>query len=239
VRPILLVRNDPVDTLGVAPQAFEEAGASVHVLDALDPDAPRPALDEISGVVMFGGSMNVDETDAHPFLKEGRDLTREAVERGVPYLGVCLGAQVLARAFDRPVFPAPVREVGFEPIRMDPAGAGDPLLSHYRDHDRVFQWHQDTLEPPEGSVLLATGDAVRIQAYRMGDLAWGIQFHFEVDMPEIELWLDDFGRHADLKRTWGKSGEEVRAEVARLLPDHQVKGREVFRRFADVVRGVA
>jgi GMP synthase (glutamine-hydrolysing) len=236
VKPVLFVRNEAFETFGIARGAFEPTGVPVQVFDAIDADAPRPSLDDVSGVVMFGSAYNVDDTDRHPFLKEIRDLTREAVERGIPYLGICLGAQVLARALDRPVPLAPVREVGFEPVHPTPAAAGDTLVSHYADGDLVFQWHQDTFELPEGAELLATGDAVALQAYRLGDVTWGVQWHFEIDRAEIETWLDAFSAEADLLADWGKTPEAVRAEADALLAGHEAKGAETFRRFAEVVR---
>jgi GMP synthase (glutamine-hydrolysing) len=236
MRPVLLVQNDPVETFGVAPAALADAGVDVRVLDATDPGAPRSQLDEVAGIVMFGGSMNVDDTNEHPFLKENVDLTREAVQRGVPYLGICLGAQMLARALDRPVVRAPAKELGFEPVHPTAAANEDRLLAHYEDGDMVFHWHQDTLELPDGGVLLATGDRVPIQAFRVGELAWGVQFHFEIDGPEIDLWLDDASQFMDLKEVWGKTPAEIRDESARFLPRHEALGRTVFRRFAEVVR---
>ena len=234
MRPLLLVRNDPVETFGVAVRALVDAGAEVITLDATDPEAPRPALDELSGVIMFGGTMNVDEVDEHPFLKENRDLTREAIDRGVPYLGICLGAQMLARALDAPVRRAEVKEVGFEPVRPLPAAAADPLLSVWSDGDMVFQWHQDTMALPAGAEQLATGDRIDVQAYRVGERAWATQFHFEIDAAEVDLWLDEASQFMDLKEVWGKSPAEVRAEAHRYIAGHEAKGSEMFARFAEV-----
>ncbi|MEP6476833.1 MAG: type 1 glutamine amidotransferase [Actinomycetota bacterium] len=236
MEPVLFVRNDTFETFGLARSAFEPTGVRVEVFDAIDPAAPRPSLADVSGVVMFGSSHNVDETDAHPFLKEIRDLTREAVERGLPYLGICLGAQVLARALDRPAPLAPRREVGFEPVRPTEAAGGDRLLSHYADGDPVFQWHQDTFELPDGAELLATGDAVPLQAYRVNDVTWGVQWHFEIDRAEVDLWLDAFSAEGDLEATWGKSSAEVRREADQHMAAHEARGAETFRRFAEVVR---
>jgi GMP synthase (glutamine-hydrolysing) len=235
MRPILLVRNDAVDTLGLAADALADAGAPLLVWEALDSSAPVPRLDDVGGVVMFGGTMNVDDVDEYPFLKEGRDLTREAVDRGVPYLGVCLGAQMLARALDRPVFRAPVKEIGYEPLHPTPAAAADALVAHYDDGDMVFHWHQDTMDLPSGGRLLATGDRIAVQGYRVGDAAWGLQFHFEIDADELELWLEEASAAEDVRAVWGKSPAEIRAEARRHQRTHERKGREVFHRFADVV----
>ena len=231
MKPVLLVQNDPVDTYGVAVRALTGAGAELVLLDATDPNAPRPSLDDVSAVVMFGGTMNVDEVDEHPFLKENRDLTREAFAREIPYLGVCLGAQMLARTLDTPVRRADVKEIGFEPLRPLPAAIDDPLLSVWDDGDLVFQWHQDTMDLPPGAELLATGDRIPVQAYRVGDRAWATQFHFEIDDAELALWLDEV-RDLDLKGEWGKSHDQMRAEATTHMAAHEAKGTEMFARFA-------
>jgi GMP synthase (glutamine-hydrolysing) len=239
VKPVLVVRNDDVDTFGITRSALEEAGVRLLTIDAWD-DGGWPAIGEVGGIVMLGGSMNVDETGRHPYLARDRDLAARAVEEGVPYLGLCLGAQLLARALGSPVLPGPVPELGFEPLRPTEAAARDPILSHYRDGDMVFHWHEDTLELPDGAVLLASGDRIAAQAFRVGDRAWGIQFHLEVDAAEIDLWLDaaEAGGE-DLPGRWGKPADRVRAESERLVAAHEAKGRMAFRRFAEVVRAAS
>ncbi len=91
----------------------------------------------------------------------------------------------------------------------------------------------DTFEPPAGATLLATGDHVRHQAFRVGERAWGIQWHLEIDRPELESWLDIFGMEGDLLTEWGKSAEEVRAEADRSWPRTKQRGRELFTRFTN------
>lgn len=235
-RPILFVRCDPLETFGTALQGVLAAGAEVEVWEALDPDARTPDLDRVGGIVVFGSSYNVEHADEQPFIRELRRLTLEAVERNIPYLGVCFGAQVLAWSLGAAVGRAPVREVGFEPIRPLPAAVRDPLLGHYQDGDMVFQWHMDTFELPQGAELLIRGQRVVHQAYRVDPRAWGVQYHLEIDGEEIRDWLEAFGRSADLKTTWGKSETEILAEAARYLSEHERKGRETFRRFAEIVR---
>ncbi len=103
----------------------------------------------------------------------------------------------------------------------------------------VFEWHMDTFELPVGADLLATGDLVRHQAFRVGDRAWGVQWHLEIDRPELESWLEIFGKEGDLLSEWGKSAEEVRAEADAFMETHEARGRELFTRFAGVVREAA
>src|SRR5438093_1495119 len=155
MEPILLVRCDAFETYGVAPSALAAAGATTRIWDAVDPAAERPDLADASGVVVFGSTSNVEHADERPFIKEVADLTHEAVERGVPFLGLCFGAQILAWALGADVIKARVRELGFEPIRALPAAADDPVLSPYGDGDPVFHWHEDTFQLPEGATLLA------------------------------------------------------------------------------------
>jgi GMP synthase (glutamine-hydrolysing) len=232
MEPILLVRCDPEETFGIAPSALETAGAPTVIWEALD-GGPRPSLDGVSGVVLFGSSYNVEHADEQPFIKEARELTLDALERGVPYLGICFGAQMLAWSLDEAVLKAPVREVGYEPVRPEAAAASDPLVAHYADGDHVFQWHMDTFALPDGATLLATGDRVANQAYRVGDRAWGIQWHFEIDRREIDMWLGSF-EQADgpLEAAWGKAGSVVREEAGRYQQRHEELGRAVFGRFA-------
>ena len=236
MKPILFVRCDAVDTLGLAPGAVRAGGADVRLWDTVDPDAMRPSLDEVGGVVLFGSTYNVEHADDQPFIKEVRELTLEAIDRGTPFLGVCFGAQVLAWALDADVGKAPSREVGFEPVRTYPGTDTDPLLGHYRDGNMVFHWHEDTFALPNDAELLASGHHVHNQAFRVGERTWGVQWHFEVDRAELEHWLDTFSAEGDLKTDWGKSTDEVRAEADVFLADHEVRGRELFARFVGVVR---
>ena len=235
MKPLLLVRNDGFETYGLAVPALRSAGADLLLVDAFEGQL-LPALSEVAGVVMLGGTANADQVDRHPFLLDDRTLTRQAVDAGVPFLGICLGAQILARALDRPVVKAARRELGFEPIHPTEAAGDDLLLSAFADGDRVFQWHQDTFDLPDGATLLATGEDVPHQAYRVGERAWGIQFHFEVDGAELEEWLDEADALMNLEATWGKSSDEIRVEAKEHMAAHEDRGREVFRRFVEVVR---
>ena len=233
MKPVLLIGHDENETFGVAPTALSASG--VEVLEHRSGfDRSLPLVDDVAGILLFGGSMNVDMTDTFPFLAEERSYVRKAVDTGIPYLGICLGAQMLARAMDRMVYPAGVREIGFNVLHPTPEAADDPLLSVFRDGDRVFHWHEDTFELPEGATLLATGDQVRVQAFRFGELAWGMQFHFEVDRSEMEQWFRSAGE--DVVKAWGSTTVNLLEEADRWLEAQEARAREVFGRFADVVR---
>lgn len=234
--PILLVRNDAYESFGVAPGALASAGVDLVTVDATRPDSQLPTLDRVAAVVMFGGTANIPRAEDHPYLARVRDLAREALDREIPYLGLCLGSQLLAWACGVPVVRGPVREVGFEPVRRTPEAKADPLLSFLEEEEIVLQWHEDTHELPDQATLLVTGDRVPVQGYRVGELAWGLQFHAEVDAWELEWWLGIADAELDLAGTWGKSADEIRAEAREHMARQEERGRELFRRFADLVR---
>jgi len=234
MKPVLCIRNDPDDTLGITAAVLGEAGVPLVRVDAFEPDVRWPQLEEIGGLIVFGGEMNVDDTDRHPVLLTQRALTRRAVDAGLPVLGICLGAQMLARAFDARVYRAPVRELGFKPVRVTEVGQEDALLVAFHTGDRVFQWHEDTFDLPAGAELLVAGDDVPIQAFRLGRTAWGVQFHFEVDAEGVEAWL----RVAEptLSRVWKRTADEVREELRTHLDGQQRRSRVLLAAFADQVR---
>ena len=236
MRPVLLIGHDENETFGLAPVGLGESGLEVLRHHALK-DRLLPALGEVSGIVVFGGAMNVDMTDRYPFLVDERAYVRAAVDSGIPYLGICLGAQMLARAMDREVYPAGVRELGFNVLHTTPEATPDPLMSVFREGDMVFHWHEDTFDLPDGATILATGEEVHLQAFRIGRLAWGAQFHFEIDRSELDAWLEAAGE--DVVLAWGKTSARVTEEADRHLPLQEARARELFRRFGEVVRAAA
>ena len=234
---ILFVRCDKADSFGVAPAAVEATGAILRVWDAIVENGLRPTLDDVDGVVVFGSTFNMEHADEQPFIKETSDLMREAMGRRIPLLGVCFGGQLLAWTLDAEVGRSPVREVGFEPIHPTRDAVDDVLFSHLMDGDMAFQWHLDTFALPQDAKLLMTGDQVTNQAFRVGDLAWGTQFHLEVNGPEIEYWLEEFRYLGDLETEWGKSPQRVREESVRHMKEHEDRGREIITRFTLLAAG--
>jgi GMP synthase (glutamine-hydrolysing) len=237
MKPVLLIRNDWFESFGVAPGALARGGVDLLTVDVTKADAELPDLEDVSGIVTFGGTVNVDQVDSHPQLGIVRGYTQQAIEGGTPYLGICLGSQILARALDEPVVKGPVKEVGFEPIRMTDEAADDALFGVLMPEEIVLHWHEDTHELPPGATLLATAERIPVQAYRIGDAAWGVQFHCEVDAVEFDWWIATASQQMDLERVWGKSPETLREEAARHMARQEARGRAIFTRFAEVVRG--
>jgi len=150
---------------------------------------PRP-LDAYDAVLVFGGAMHADEVQHHPWLREENLFLHRLLDLHTPVLGICLGAQLLAKAAHAPVHPAGESEIGWYPVELTEHATDDPLLGQLPPSFDAFQWHYYTHELPSGAVELARS-SVCTQAFRLGDSAWGVQFHPEVTLQQIEGWLED------------------------------------------------
>jgi GMP synthase (glutamine-hydrolysing) len=171
-------------------EVAEEEGHAVEEWSvAWEKPLSRP-LDDYDAVFVFGGAMHADQDDRHPWLREEALVLQRILDVRIPVLGVCLGAQLLARAAHARVGPASQPEIGWFPVELTEAAADDPVLSRLPERFDAFQWHYYTYEVPSGAVELARSEACT-QAFRLGDAAWAVQFHPEVTLRQIERWIAD------------------------------------------------
>jgi GMP synthase-like glutamine amidotransferase len=185
------------------------------------------------GLVVMGGPMSADRDDGFPTRRQELALLAEAVELGLPTLGVCLGAQLLAAATGgRVLSGARGPEIGWAPVRFAPAAADDLLLCSVPDELSVLHWHGDTFDLPPGGVLLASNARYAHQAFRIGPRAWGFQFHLEVDRSAVAAFVDAFGTElAAVGTTADTLLDATPAELAHL----EMHRRPVLARFAALV----
>ncbi len=141
--------------------------------------------------------MNVYEEDKYPFLKDENEFLKEAIEKDLPILGFCLGAQLIAKAKGAIVKQAPEKEIGWFKISLNSNGLNDPLFQDFPEEIDVFQWHGDTFEIPEGAHKLAESEICPNQAFRIGNNIYGLQFHVEVTEEMIQQWLDAYQDEID------------------------------------------
>jgi GMP synthase (glutamine-hydrolysing) len=149
----------------------------------------RP-LDAYGAVLVFGGAMHADQDDHHPWLREENFFLQRLLDLDKPVLGICLGAQLLAKAAHAPVHPAREPEIGWLRVDLLDDAHDDLLLSRLPASFDAFQWHYYTHGVPSGAVELARS-RVCTQAFRLGETAWGVQFHPEVTFEQIEGWMTD------------------------------------------------
>ncbi len=147
-----------------------------------------PDAASLAALVVLGGPMAVYEAVDHPHLIAEQHLLEAAVSRGVPVLGICLGAQLLAAALGGRVYPGPAPEIGFGEVKLTDGSDGDPLIGPAGPKFPAFHWHGDTFDLPEGAVHLAATKAYPHQAFRVGERAWGLQFHVELDRSLAREW---------------------------------------------------
>jgi GMP synthase (glutamine-hydrolysing) len=191
---------------------------------------PRP-IDEYGAVFVFGGAMHADQDDHHPWLRDENFFIQRLLDLRHPLLGVCLGAQLIAKACHAPVGPASEPEIGWCEIELLPDAQTDPLLGALPERFEGFQWHHYTYGVPAGGVELARS-AVCTQAFRLGEAAWGIQFHAEVTLRQILGWIDEAGHELS-----GPPAKLV-AETEQRIGEWNELGRRLCSGFLEVAERV-
>jgi GMP synthase-like glutamine amidotransferase len=175
---------------GVFDEAVEAAGHALERWQVPAGGAPDVAR-SYDAVMVFGGSQHPDQDDRFAWLGHEEEFLREVIAERVPVFGVCLGAQMLARAAGAAVGPAREPEIGWFDVSLTPAGATDAVLGVLPSSATVFQWHHYTFALPPGGTALAKSE-ICAQAFRLdGQPAWGIQFHAEVTRDMVSAWIDD------------------------------------------------
>jgi GMP synthase-like glutamine amidotransferase len=225
---VAVVRHVAHEGPGLVADVLAAAGLAPELV-RMDEGEPLPGLDEVGdldGLVVLGGPMGVHDDDAHPWLADERRLLAAAVDAGIGVLGICLGAQQLAAALGAPVTTGTLPEVGPGSVVLTAAGRRDPLFGpEYgglgSPEVACVHWHGDTFELPAGAVHLAATRAYPHQAFRVGERAYGLQFHVEVDGPLAAGW----GPHLPA----GVVLDPLR------LAEVTATGRRVLGRFAELV----
>lgn len=194
-----------------------------------------PALSTYAGLLVLGGAMGPGDDDACPWLPATRALLADAVAAEVPAFGICLGAELLVVACGgRVLRGAQGPELGVLEVEMTDEAAADPVLSCLPVRPRVLQWHwEEMAELPAGAVLLATSEAYRHQAFRLGALAWGVQGHPEVTPDIAASWARE---DSPLLLAAGRRPEDLVREVTESSGELEATWRPVAEQFAAVVR---
>jgi GMP synthase (glutamine-hydrolysing) len=211
----------------------------VEFVEWVPPDnGTAPELDGFDAVMAFGGSMHVDQEEKHPWLRAEKALLREALERGTPLLGVCLGAQLVAEVAGARPHRAAAPEIGWYRVDVTDEGRDDPLIGPLAPEFEVMQWHAYESPLPAGATALARNSAC-LQAFRLADRpAWGLQFHAEVRAADADSWLNEFYDDYDAVAT-GLDPDVIRAETKERIGAQNELGRELAARFVDEARAWA
>lgn len=228
---LLLVKNIDREGPGLLTELLAQHNISYDLIEA---NEPIPSPTGYKAMIVYGGPASANDTDDRIVNELSR--VREAIEFNIPYLGVCLGMQVLVKAAGGAVVPGKVKEIGFftenKPYEVALTGTGrsDPLFTGLADRLRVFQLHGETVELTPDVALLATGETCEMQIVRVGECAYGIQSHFEVTLDMLALWA----KHDPDLQPLGE--EQLLADLNAFLGDYTNTGKTLFTNFLRIAK---
>ncbi len=224
---VLVIENYPKTTLGLVGEALAEANAECRTLRTHAGDTLPSSPDGFDALIMLGGAQDALDDANHPYLRDEAALARAFGEADKAVLGICLGAQILARGYGaRNILGRPL-EFGWHEVRATDAGRADPVLAAMGEAAPIFHWHLDTFTLPPGAEHLATSAMTPMQAFRLGRAVYGIQFHFEAGTKLVANWTRDFAaeieeyapdwfaRHPEEARRHGSAADATGLALAR------------------------
>ncbi|TPJ30103.1 type 1 glutamine amidotransferase [Mesorhizobium sp. B2-7-2] len=224
---VLVVQNFDNEGLGQIGAALVEAGADIDLRKPYRGDTLPGDSTEHDAIVVLGGAQNALDDEICPYFPALLDLTRDFADKDRSVLGICLGSQLLARAFGGTNQIGGATEFGWHKVSLTPAAKSDPVLAAMPEKFPIFEWHDDTFGLPENAVRLACSAVAENQAFRLGRAVYGFQFHFEADTPMVRDWSTSFAsligeRHPD----WAGKLDD---EMARNGPDADAAGLAIAR----------
>jgi len=238
---LLVLQHCPVTPVGIVGEHAVSRGADLVTLFPHDGDAVPARMDGFDGLIVLGGPMHAEDDAGYPAFARILALIRECHRANIPVLGLCLGAQLIARAFGRKVHRFGGLEVGYPKVHLTEAGQGDPLFSGLAREQRVMQMHEDSFDLPEEAVLLLRNETCENQAFRIGSLVYGIQAHPEVTLKDARNFPRDCW--PSMTRHYGERAEEIERRVLSEIEAYFESGaafcRTVTDRWLDLVEGAA
>lgn len=188
---VLIIRHVPHESAGTIESFLTDHKLNFEYLNPYDGIQVPHALKAHDALIVMGGPMNVDETREYPFLADEVKLIQDCIQAKKPVIGVCLGAQLMAKALGSKVFKGPRKEIGWYPIELSTEAAKDPVFNRANKTETVLHWHGDTFDLPKGATLLASSKIYPNQLFKYGSKAYAFQFHIEVTAPMVRDWMKE------------------------------------------------
>ncbi len=212
------IRHVAFEDLGRFAPVLQEAGYACRYVEAGIDDLRQPELEKADLLVVLGGPIGADQDHLYRFLGDELTLIEKRLMAQKPVIGVCLGAQLMARALGSRIYPAAAKEIGYAPLTPTPAGQSSSLAALEAAQWNVLHWHGDTFDLPEQAVLLAStaitpNQAFSLTSHDQGAYGLALQFHMEAQPNQIERWL--IGHCFELMQT-GLELEQIRTDARQI-----------------------
>lgn len=233
----LVFQHLAVEHPGAFRALWRSDGIAWHVVE-LDQGDAVPPFEGFDALIVMGGPMDVWQEDAHPWLTaEKAAIRRWVMDLGRPYLGICLGHQLLAEAIGGSVGPGGSSEVGFGRVEITEAGRRDPIFAGFADHMDVFQWHSaEVTSLPGDAEVLASNEACAVQAFRYRTHAYGLQYHVELTDQTVPEWGGIAEYAASLAKTFGPGGaKRLETEVTARLPEFETTAARLHTNLTTII----
>ena len=228
---LLVLQHCPVTPVGLVGERAIERGAKLVTLFPHNGDPVPATMNGYDGLIVLGGPMHAGDDAGYPAFAAMLSLIRECRRTNVPVLGLCLGAQLIARAFGQEVYRYGGLEVGYPTVHLTADGQDDPLFRGLAQELRVMQMHEDSFRLPEDAVLLMRNDVCENQAFRIGSSIYGIQAHPEVTLKDARNFPRDCW--AAMTRHYGDQAEAVEQRVLSEIDSHFESGAAFCRAITD------
>ena len=236
MKPVFIVQHVPHEGIGSLETYLAEAGLALRYINLYEVVPHSLELEDAAALIVMGGPMNVDEVEKFPFLRTEVDWLRRAMAMELPVLGICLGAQLLAKSLGARVYANGIKEIGWYQLELTAEAGADPLFAGGGPTETVFQWHGDTFDLPRGAVHLARSERCRHQAFRWGRNVYGFQFHIEMTPAMGASWLGQPENCRELAPLEYIDPKMILAETAQRFPEMRALGDRVLRRFTAICR---
>ena len=233
---VMVLQHVAHEILGTINPLLRQLGIRIKYINFGRDPLQQTSVEGYDGLVILGGPMNVDQAERYPHIHHEIELIQSAMQKKIPILGICLGAQLIAKAVGASVTKNACREIGWYELHPTQEGLQDALIQHFSDKEMIFQWHGDTFSLPDHAVKLVSGITCQNQAFKLDNHVYGFQFHLEVDEPLVERWLNLPCHQEELKALQGQTtAEQIHIDTQQYIKRTQALSENVFMEFCKIV----